>query len=649
MRYRSKLSAACLAALAACGAGCEGCPGSKPYTPYTITDAPAVGSGGAPSDQSDGDAAPSPGAEDAAAPVPTFAAVQATPAPGDGATWEIEPSAVAKAPAGRAFTLGLVLDADGDGKRDLVAWAQAPDGLRGELRFSSGAKPEDGRTIAALPGDLSSQGCTSRASLAQVGPRSLALDFAPQCAAGRRATRWVALVRFGGQEGDAKGPELGLEIRAAAPPSGESIEIAVDGSDRDGDGRDDITAKVSLSGGLRPFSGAVGPYPSLPAMTAVVSFFDRKAGLSRDPSEPAASLAQAAAGLLADAKKKDTAATVAPAAHQLRRLRSILCEESGKALVTTSAGPIQCGDTRDIEEGAMAEATAAATRGDAARALLAIARLDARPALGDARKREIIKILGKVAPIAAFQLVHRAAAVPKLEAPGWGPLAFEQSGDLLIRTAEGVTRVYGATLTEAPADVAAWPSSLSSEGSGAAGDAWVLAGVEQRCDAPTLVALAEDAASPGAAGGDASERRTSIALPILTPVTARGLPSDGRCSPVLSVPVTPIAATSELGLVFSVGPDILGLKRQRGAAVVSLLSAPLDVAALGEVTRGSARSRDGASIAVPTSRGLLVMTGGTARLWSGAEMEQASSCTPQSGGGRVACVGGGAALIYEAR
>lgn len=663
MRLVRKLYPPLAAAIAAVsiGAGCDGCPGGKPYTPYTLTDAAPIGSA-APSGGASGEAPTSAGASssasdagapsDASAPpsAPTFAAIPAEAAPGDGKVWSAPPDIDAKAPVGRAFSLGLLLDVDGDGKRDLVAWTQAPDGLRGELRFIAGGASGEGQTIAALPGDLSTKACSPRAALAQVGPRSIAFDFTPQCPPAQRATRWVALVRLGNQgEGAAKrAPELGLEIRLAAPPSGESLDILVDGSDRDGDGRDDIAAKITLSGGLRPFSGAVGPYPSLPQASAVVAFLDRPTGLSRDPSEPSASLSAAIVGVLADAKKRETAGKVAPAVHQIRRLRSMICDEGGKALVTTSAGPVVCDDTRDVEGASIALATAAATKGDPARALAAIGRLDARGSsapLSDARKREIIKILGKAAPLVSYQLAHRSAAAPKVEPLGWSPLAFEEGGDLLVRTGEGVTRVERATFAEAPADVAAWPSTLVSEGSGGAGDAWVLAGVEQRCDAPTLVALVEDAG----AKGEPSERRTSIALPILTPINARGMPSGGRCSAIASVPVTPIAATGDLGLVFSIGSEIVGLKRQRGAAVVSLVPSPLDATAAGAAQKGAARSPDGATIALPTSRGLLVITGTSARLWSGPEMEQALGCVPSSGGGRVACVSGGAALIYDAR
>lgn len=630
MRSQPRRLAALLAVLFAGATGCDGCPGSKPYTPYTLDDGPAGSASGA---SPGAPANPSTAAQDDAG---SFAAVQAVPAPGDGKSWTIEQGAVVAAPAGRAFTLGLVLDVDGDGKRDLVAWAQAPDGMRGELTFAPGARPGEGRTIAALPGDLSIQGCSPRSSLAQVGPRSIAFDFAPQCGPGAsgRATRWVAVLRFGAS----KGPELAAELRVGALPEGESLDIAVDARDRDGDARDDIAARLTLSGGLRPFSGAVGPYPSLPPVSAVVAFFDRPAGMSRDPSEPEASLQAFAAGLMPDARKKDTAPKVAPAVHQLRRLWSILCDESGRALITTSAGPVRCGDPRSLEEAFMAEATAGFARGDAGKALAAIGRLDALPSLSDARKKEIQKLLAKNAPASTYQLVHRAAAVPASPAaPGWGPLTFDAGGDLLVRTAGGVVRVDRTSLAEAPASMASWPSPLAGEGPFAK-NGWVLAGVEQRCDSPTLLAVAQE--------GEAD--RASVTLPILGPVTARGLAAHGRCTSIDRVPVAPIAISQELGLLFAVGPEVIALKRQGPSTVVSLVSLPIDTSI--EQPPGGARSPEGATVVLPTSRGLLITTaGGSTRLWSAPELEQASACTPASGAARIACVGGGTALLYEAR
>ena len=641
---RHQRPAASLAVVAALLGGCDGCPGSKPYTPYTMTDQPGPdgggGAGGAIAAEETDAAAPD------ASTAPAFDPILAATAPGDGKAWALNPGVEVAAPAGRTFRVGLTVDADGDGTPDLLVWAQAPDGLRGELLFASGARPGEPRTIVALPTDVSARGCSARTSLAQVGPRAVALDVAPQCGAVAKppASRWVAMARLGGSpDGSAppRPPELALEIRVGPLAPGEDIGVSVDTRDRDADGRDDIAAKLTLTGTMRPFSGAVGAFPTVPPVSASVAFLDRPAGLSRDPSEPEASLSSFVVekGLLASAKKKDTADRVAAAVHQIRRFRALVCEESGRAAVTTSAGSIRCGDPSSLAEASLAEATAAFTLGDPARALAAVGRLDALPALGDARKKDILKLLGKGAPYAKVEVVHRAAAVPVTSAGlGYGPLTFDAGGDLLVRTADGVTRIDRTSFAETPAGVAAWPTKLVA-------GAFALTRVEQRCDSPTLIAIFDSASDDSSASGVESP------LPLFSNVTARGLPGYGRCTPIASVPVTPLGWVPELGLVVGIGPDLVAVKKQPEATVVSLpklpLPAPLDV---GSVPAGAARSPDGATIAVPTSRGLLVApAGGAAKLWTGQEIEQASACTPSAGGARVACVGGGAALIYKLR
>src|SRR5262249_9551197 len=161
-------------------------------------------------------------------------------------------------------------------------------------------------TIGALPGDLSIRGCSPSVALAQVGPRTAAVDYGLSCPEALHGSpqRWIASIRLG-----PPGPSLGLELRIATPRPGEALKGSLDGADRDGDGNDDLTANVTLS-------GAPLPMPDPGPVTASVRFFDRPAGLSRDPSEPDTSLRAAASKLVSDARKKATAGTVAAAARQ---------------------------------------------------------------------------------------------------------------------------------------------------------------------------------------------------------------------------------------------------------------------------------------------------------------------------------------------
>src|SRR6185503_12114377 len=103
--------------------GCDSCHASKPYTPYTLSDNPSAAPSAAPSTAA---SAPAQAMADAGAPAdagPGFSAVVGAPPPGDGKAWPLEGGAAVTAPVGRTFGAGLLLDTDGDGKRDLLAWA----------------------------------------------------------------------------------------------------------------------------------------------------------------------------------------------------------------------------------------------------------------------------------------------------------------------------------------------------------------------------------------------------------------------------------------------------------------------------------------------------------------------------------------------
>ena len=617
--------------LAAVAAGCDGCPSSRPYTPYTLGS--ASGSGAAAQVAPSGEAPPAP--EDAGAGVeaaaPAFAAVPGVAPPDGGKRWPLDGGAIAEAPTGRTFDTGLLLDADGDGVRDLVAWARAPDGLRGELWLAPGARPAEARTLAALPGDLGARGCTPRVGLAQIGPATLALDFAPQCAARLRGktTRWIAVVRLarGVQPRAPAAPEIVLELRLREPPPDEALSAELDASDRDGDGRDDLAVTLALSGALIPFAGAApagsatppgkpGPAPH-PKPRVPLVFFDRPAGLSRDPSQPGEALRALAAGLLEGARRKAAAPAVGPAAHALRRLHALVCDDAGRAggaLVATGAGPIRCGEPAFDDAIAHAEGVAASTAGDP---LAAVAALEA----ARGRSKDIARLLGKIAPPAAATVARRVDAAPDAR-EGWGPLAFEPAGDLLVRTAAGVVRVDRGTFAEAPAGADAWPAALAAAGA-------ELVGVERRCDAPTLLAVVRGAAA------DAEPR--AIPLPLLV---------DGeRCAGPTRVAFSPLGA-SDRALDLAVGAALISLDLGGAVPLARRAAPPLASPA----APGAARSPDGATIAVRAASGLLVVTaGGQARLWSGEGIEQTLACAPQNGGARVACVSGGAAVIYEAR
>lgn len=598
-----------MAAVLAAVAGCDGCPGRKPYTPFSLGSTP---------DPTTSAAAPGSASAAAADAGPPFQLERAAKAPGDGHAWPRPEGGEIAAPPGRAFELGLWLDVDGDGEKDLLAWAIAADRSRGELWVA----PAHGeaRSVVALPADLSLRGCPPVASLARVGPRLLALEIALGCPDPPRdkAGRWLGVVRAG-----AGAPiELALELRTPPAPPGDTLTLAVDGSDRDNDGRDDATIAVSLSDGAKGQQRA-------PDVAAQLRFFDRPSGMSRDPSEPEASLRSRAAALAAEGRRKASAPGVARAARRLRILRSSLCEDDGGRSTTSSVGAIRCGDTGSLEESAYAEGLAAITLGDAARALAASLRLEALAPAPGPRRKEIDKGLAKLAPDAPCRAVHTALAVPAGSggvAVGLGPLAFEASGSLLVRTDGPVFRVDRASFAEEPA-VDPWPRTLGArDGTGS------LSAIEQRCDPPALVAVVQRGA-----------QRVDVILPIAAPVDADGFGRAARCAPASAVRAVPLGVDATT-VVLAIGAETVALSTGEAPSATAV-AGPLGI---DTIARGAARSPDGSTVALHSPRGVLVATqGGSAKLWTGADLARAGGCVPASGAARIACVVEGRAVVFD--
>ena len=587
---------------------CDGCHGGKPYTPYTLADtpsaAPSAGAGSA-ADAGFGDAGPA------------FAVVAAAPAPGDGTRWPLQGGAV-EAPPGHVFAQGLVLDVDGDGKPDLLAWSRGPDGLRGELWFAPGSNPAGGRIVAALPADLAAAGCNAVATLSQIGPGAALFDFAPRCPARlrERAARWIAVVRL------AATPEIGLELRLGAPADGESLQVAVDGRDRDGDGRGDVTITVTLTGAARPL-------PPGGSAAAALAFFDRPAGLSRDPGEPEASFKALGASLIADGRKKTTSPRIPAAALAARRLQALLCDDGGgKPIIITTAGPTRCGELRLVEDSTIAEIEASLNLGDPVAAFAALARLDALAP----RRKDVDALVARSVPSITGHRLRTTAASPYVQAaPTWSPIAFDAGGDLLVRTRDRVVRVDRASFEEVPADAGIkWPNRLVWPTSEA--PSWTLTAIEERCDAPSLVGRFD-------LGGEV----TDILLPIATAP---------RCTAGGRLPID-VLGTSAQGVLLAVRGDVVALPAQTPPRPA--LADSFALAAGAPVELGAARSPDGAVIALPTSRGVLVAAlkgqgrGATAKLWTAPAGDGTSSCVPSNRGERLACVVEKGVAIYDAK
>ncbi len=563
-----------------CLGGCaRSCKNDHPYVPYAVGDSPSVT------------------AADAGAPPPVALAIDAgviaaepsLAAPPNATTWTVE-GLTLRAPEGKELLFAIVRDLDGDGTKDAIAIARAPApkdephgaGAAEVVAYVGDHAP---RTIIVAPDPRAEPGCTPVARLERVGPRSAFVEVGATCARGASA-RALFVVRL------SRDPSVALEAQVADPPGAPKLTVDVDGADRDGDGIDDVAFRVTIEGGAPPFE----PGPKLGARLA---WFDRPAGLSRDPDEPEASLRAIAAQASARAAKAKDAPQVRPIVEQMRALYRAMCQEGGTPRITKGrAGtPIPCSATRPIDEAGLAEVRAFVTMGDPLRAVAVADRLDAarlaksKPSLAD--------LLAQAAPFvqdasARSLLVTVPARGPH---PEWAPLAFEANGKLLVRSGTKVVRVDPETGSEEDAaDVAPWPTQvLSPDGK----SRWLEA--YHACEGVAL----RTTFVPTGADGDVRD----VLLPIAPPLGTRC--GGGRGEAATTLPI----AWGDRGLEAIVAGEPVLVKPETGSAVS--LAAMLDQ----PPPRGSPRSPAAKALAVPTKTGVLVRTSGKAMRYRAPELE----------------------------
>ncbi len=578
MRRSSTLKLALLSAAALLG-GCKGCDHDKPYTPFGITSAlPNLAS-----------AAPS------ASAAPAFAPHQSELAPAGAKQWDFGGQKLS-APHGRVFEQALSADFNGDGKPDAVAWTlpakAAPGVAAGELwYYPSGGKPA---RLESLPGFVpTAPSCKLSTTLSQTGEHSVTLDAGATCGAGfiaRSPVRSIAVVEPG------RAHPILLELRAAAPPDGESLKLAIDSSDRDKDGRDDVdlTVTVKKDGSPRPAS-------------AHMVWLDRAAGPSREADEPRHSFDRIASLELIRSKGKHTSRSVADGVGNEQRLISVMCDEYAvPRLFDRDGNAFRCGKLALAESRmALAELQAALTQGHVAEAF---AVLDRSAASGKTHDK-MVKALDKAVTALDVSEVLTPAArpVPRDKMPRWSPLRFEPTGALLVQTPAGLVRVAPDGHDELPIDAEAGVASWALPVTASDGRRWT--GIANACDRPEVLLLFNDA--------------RNIPMP---PVATRLLaPRPGTCrggKPPRVPAAAPLSWRDGRGLSAIVAGSRIGPEPGK------------------DVVPGSPRSPDGKLLVVPTSRGLLVTGGDKPELWKRAGLDPLAltDCVVDNGARSIACV-----------
>jgi len=567
--------------------GCDSCEKEKPYVPYTV-DPSAMVSGAISSDPAESPTMPS---------IETFSPVVAKRL--NGALSVRTAEGTVSAPAGKAIDLWLEADLTADGKPDSVAWLRSTDGLTGELVRFVTTRPGEAlslSTLVSLPPDFAmAPDCKATSDLRQVGPRTVALSIRKICPIGTKnvTTQWVAALVL------ERNPALRFQLIVDQPPI-EKLEISLDALDRDGDGFDDLLVSFQSNGSTAAFEE-----PKTENAVATLRYFDRPAGLSRDPHEPTSSFLAMAQRLerLAKGNAKDS---VAPIARATRQLHLSLCGE-GDSRIKIMGQPLQCGSRDAMTRITTAELDAALGSKDILSALGAYERLREQ-GTGTKELDTIRKRIEKAVPSRSVQAYFLPFG-PSVDPSGgtWSPLAFLPDGSLLIRTDNSVMR-FDAKLRIALPDPDSGPIAPWSLRVEASGGSTSFEGVEGR-DGWLW----------------ARWRRGNDTIEAL-------LPFDTSLTKTTARPVA--WSSTGLHLLTSLGPVWVSTQGSK-------VKRTIPEATPGSL--GSPRSPDGHQLVHASSLGLVVLDiGNDATLWRAPSLpngyEKLAGCVISNGATAVACI-----------
>jgi hypothetical protein len=244
-------------------------------------------------------------------------------------------------------TLAADLDADGD--TDALAIALAPEGPALFTAIRNGATFDPATPIALSSLPVADATCTwARTAFVAAAREAAAASFVRVCAAVE--TNFVVALRVDSR------PRV-LETFTFDGVESATATLA----DRDGDGHEDLVLA------LRVADAPDG------AASAELVYFDRPAGLSRDTSQPEASLAAVAAYERPVARRHPD--RIAANARRTIALRDALCGPAAHVTVGSTRG-IPCGASLALGHAYVVLAADAAHRADALTALDALAALD---------------------------------------------------------------------------------------------------------------------------------------------------------------------------------------------------------------------------------------------------------------------------------
>jgi hypothetical protein len=591
-----------------CGCG-QSCKNDKPYVPYSVD--PSAHPSAAPANL------PPPSVSASADPLTNppgqrFAPVKARKLK-PGTSRLTTGAGTFLAPPG--FTCDSVLEADldSDGAQDAAAWITSTDASTGQLVWFGPGK--DARTLASPPASFTGAGCKVEPDLLQIGPHTLLVTVRRTCPADSApapATKWWSVVV------PARTPAERLTLTTVDQRSSERLDVQVDALDRDGDQLDDVLVTLAM----------LGPDPgfdedSSPAISVDLAYFDRPAGLSRDPHEPAASFRSIADKLARQVKTKKARGSVGPSARRVRELFRSICGEWGAAALEIGGAPLQCGAGDAMDRVDRADLEAALQDGDLLKAIATLSRIAREPgAQHGTVPDELRSLVTKSWDIKEVDSYHLPfVPEPATAKASWGGLSFDTSGALLIRTASSVLRFDARTRVALPdgpeGPTAPWPLEVASPDG-----TMTLQSVYDPCDGGplrltmrTTRGMLDQAMPVDPMPGNACSKGS---LPPMARWRASAWTKAGLELLVEGIPVT-------------VAPDGKRIKAARLPAQPG--------------TRAGARSPDGTTLAIETAEGVAVVPDlGKPQLWRVKGSPDAHlrlhDCVAAPAAAAVACVDG---------
>lgn len=579
--------------------GCsKACKNDHPYVPYAIDG----GTGTAPPSATTSASAALQSGVDAGA-VPMLAPSE------DGLTMALGANTI-QAPPAAVFGPGAVVSLCGPGQ-DLLGTSTLKESARAlpSVHFAGSCTGFALRPMLPAGADIGDPTCTPGFLVSALAPGAVFVDQHAVCGghSGFSLPRRVALIT--GRSGSVS-PRFQATLTEVSGSG--RIGLVPAFGDLDGDGIGDLSLGVTLGE-----SGAG-------VARLLLRFYDRPAGPTRDPEEPARSASEAQRGLEGRVSKDPDGAL--RGAASLRELLRAVCSEGGAPVLSLASGPVSCGVGPVLSALLSLRLRAHLQQGDTLAAAAVLREAERGISVYDTKKRAELS--------AQFRrgLALRDLPAPRVlsatlgaasRGPALAPMFFDERGGLVFRDEAGARRWDPETDATEPS-AATWSDKVVTKDG-----ALRLIEVYDPCDGGRLRATL---APTGA--GEPREVPLPLDADFGTRCTRRG-------------PDISVVALGE-------GPRGLDVLVQGRRFLLPLRGGPALASgayksAVEGAIPGGAASPDGKVIVVPQASGLLVVSVGKPAVFHDGTSGALSQCVVSDNATHAACVQGTKLLAFRLR